>query len=403
MFEQISKLLSGNQLAAGGLAVLFGGSIIGIFWKFYGYIAKFFNYILFVQISFTNEDASFYSIQNWLFSQEYTKKRCANLMVRNISNSRRMNRYDDDEEKARQIFIPGYGNHYLCIRRRFATISYTKADSKDLKNREFIDIKVFCPFGKFAFTQKIVEEADNIFKCEIYKQTNIYTCIDRHSGYWHLLTKKNIKQHPILSYKTEYNELITDIQNFLDNEQWYTDRGINYKKGFLFKGSPGSGKSSTILALTQHFKRHLYIINLADMTMDDSKFTELISSIPDDAIVSFEDIDAVSHNRKTKTKSKDEQVVSLSTVLNVLDGPFTPNCFIFLITTNHPEKLDEALVRPGRIDVIKQFEAANEFQCRAIFHRFMPDAPKEQEEQFVVENLNKPMSHLENELIKISI
>lgn len=405
MIEQILKALSSNQLATGGLMVLFGGSVIGIFWKSLGYITRLFNYLFFVEINFTNDDTSFNSIQHWLFNQEYTKKRCSNLMVRNIYQSRHANRYGlvEDEGGNRQIFVPGYGNHYLFIKGRPATIRYTKADSKDLKNREFINIKVFCIFNKFAFSKKVVDEADKHFKTETYKETNIYTCIDRHSGYWHLLTKKNLKQNPILSYENEYQELISDIEHFLGNEQWYSVRGINYKRGFLFKGSPGSGKSSTILALAQHFKKHLYILNLADMTMDDSKFMELVSSIPSDAMVSFEDIDAASHDRTKETKAKDEQFVSLSTILNTLDGPFTPDRFIYIISTNHPDKLDPALIRPGRIDIVKDFKESNEWQRRAIFRRFLPDANKDAEDAFVNEHKGKSMALLENELIKVSI
>lgn len=405
MIETIEKLFTGNQLGSTALILMLGGSVMGIVWKSWSYVTRFFNYLFFVQVSFTNSDQSFYAIQNWLFNQTYTKSYCSNLMVRNIDQKVRDD-FDHDygcgEDNKTQIFVPGYGTHYLFIKNRLATIVYSKADSKDLKNREFIDIKVFCPFNKFKFSQVLVEEANAFFNKEKYKETFIYSCVDRHSGYWQLLAKKNIKQHPILSYDTEYEELIDDIQKFIDNEQWYFDRGINYKRGFLFAGSPGSGKSSSILALAQRFKKHLYIVNLADMTMDDTKFTELISRIPADAIVSFEDIDAVTHDRKVETKSKNEQTISLSTVLNTLDGPFTPDRFIFIITSNHPEKLDPALVRPGRIDVTKSFADSNEYQCRTIFKRFLPDAPIEQENEFVANYVGKSMALLENELIKIS-
>ena len=398
MIETISKFFTQNQLISGGVLLLFGGSIIGVLWKSWSYIIHLFNYLFFVQISFTNEDTSFFSIQNWLFSQEYTKKRCSNLMVRNIIGGIKSSLPEYNEKNNLQIFVPGYGNHYLFIKGKPAFISYTKSDNKDLKNREYINIKIFCIFNKFFFSENIIKEADSIFYSESYKETNIYTCIDRHSGFWELVAKKRIKQYPILSSSIEYNNLVIDINNFLDNEEWYNNRGINYKRGYLFQGSPGNGKSSTILALAQCVKRHLYILNIADTNMDDSKFMELISRMPPNVILSIEDIDAGAQNRKDP-KNGIKKTLSLSALLNVLDGPLTPNSFLYFISTNYPEKLDEALIRPGRIDVVKTFDVANEYQCRTIFRRFLPDSNIEDENKFVGQNLGKPMSSLESKLL----
>ena len=102
---------------------------------------------------------------------------------------------------------------------------------------------------------------------------------------------------------------------------------------------------------------------------------------------------------KVRKLSEEETPVSLSTILNSLDGLLTPEGLVFFITTNHPEKLDKALIRPGRIDLIKEFNNANEFQIGALFDRFLPNADRNDRTNFIKESLDNPMSAIEAKLI----
>lgn len=402
MLEQLQSFLKNNGFAAGGIAMLLGGSVIGVLWKSYYQIIRLWNYLFFLQITFTSQDSNFTAVQNWLFNQSYTTKRCSNLMVRNIrTKSKRVlfERADEDTGDT-QIFIPSYGSHYFFIGLRPTIMDFTKSDDKELRYRETVHLQIFCIFNKIKLARKIVEECNILLNKDGYKETNIYTCLD-HYGDWSLLLKKNIRQQPILSTPTEYDEIVAHIQYFVENEEWYTTRGINYKCGLLFAGVPGSGKSTSILSLAQYFKRHIYILNLANNSIDDNKFLDLITSLPNNSIFLIEDIDAVSFERKevSKDKTTEQQTVSLTTILNSLDGVLTPDGLIFFITTNYPEKLDEALIRKGRIDKKVDFANANEYQCKTILRRFIPNTLEEEEKEFIKLNVGKPMAELESELV----
>jgi chaperone BCS1 len=397
MIEQLTKFFNNNQLFSGGAFLLLGGSVMALFWKGYGYFITLVNYLFFVQINFCNIDDAFKPMQTWLFNHKYTRKRCSNLMVRNI---RRYNKDLSDNNDDQQIFIPSYGTHYFFVGWRPTILSYTKTEDKDAYTvKEYINIKIFCLFQKLKFAERIVQETAKIFKKSNYNETLIYTCIEQY-GEWHMLLKKKIKQQPILESPEAYNLIIDDIQKFLNNEKWYADRGINYKRGLLFAGPPGGGKTSCILSLAQYFKRHVYIINLSSENINDNKFMELVTSLPKDAILAIEDLGEIkkAENKDEKTKNK----ITLSTVLNVLDGLLTPERLIFIITTNHPDSLDEALKRPGRIDLYKEFPHANTYQTRTIYKRFFPESSQTDEDEFVKENTGKSMSQLENELIKLT-
>lgn len=138
--------------------------------------------------------------------------------------------------------------------------------------------------------------------------------------------------------------IIDDIKSFLNKENWYIERGIPYKRGYLFYGSPGNGKTSFCVALSKYFCKHIQFLNLNDLEKDSSLFSTF-GQIKNNSIVVIEDIDAVFTNRNGKSK------ISFSALLNCMDGAFSKHGVITIITTNHYDKIDSALIREGRIDI----------------------------------------------------
>jgi chaperone BCS1 len=154
-----------------------------------------------------------------------------------------------------------------------------------------------------------------------------------------------IKNFDNLFFKDKQS-LLDDINSFLKSKETYEKLGITYKRGYLFHGPPGTGKSSIAKAIASHANRTLYSINLASIQGGDIYLQKLICNVPNGSCVVFEDIDCVVDNRKTDEKSE----FNFSTLLNLLDGLYSPEDVIFIITTNHIEKLDNALLRKGRMD-----------------------------------------------------
>jgi chaperone BCS1 len=151
--------------------------------------------------------------------------------------------------------------------------------------------------------------------------------------------------------------LKSDLDRFSKSKEIYNDLGIRYKRTYLFHGPPGTGKSSLSLAIANYTRRDILSINISkDLT--DSALISLISARPDDSIVLFEDLDCLlpnlDRNEETASKEDKKETVTLSCLLNILDGIYTPNNVIFVITTNNLDKIDDAIKRRGRADVILQ-------------------------------------------------
>lgn len=157
-------------------------------------------------------------------------------------------------------------------------------------------------------------------------------------------------------------ELFRDLDRFLQSREIYRHRGIPWRRGYLLYGPPGTGKSSLIQAIASHYDRQLVSLSLTDM--DDSALLRAWSEITATSIVALEDIDSVFSGRKPLGE------LSFSALLNTLDGAGAVEGSITILTTNHREQLDPALIRPGRCD--REFELGylTAASCAKMFNCF---------------------------------
>lgn len=153
----------------------------------------------------------------------------------------------------------------------------------------------------------------------------------------------------ILDKKVKH-EFITDVDNFLKNKGWYGNRSISYKRGYLFYGTPGNGKTSLALALSNYLKRDIYIMSISNIS-EDSGLIRGFGKLESSSILLIEDIDTIFRTQRKLDKGK----ISFSTLLNCMDGVFFKEGIITIMTTNYKSDLDPALIRPGRIDMEVSF------------------------------------------------
>ncbi|KAF8798167.1 hypothetical protein BYT27DRAFT_7218882 [Phlegmacium glaucopus] len=161
-----------------------------------------------------------------------------------------------------------------------------------------------------------------------------------------------------------------DIKAFLDRRQWYADRGIPYRRGYLLHGPPGSGKTSFIQALAGALSYDICVLNLSERGLADDKLFHLLSNVPERSFVLIEDIDAAFNKRVQTSEDGYQSSVTFSGFLNALDGVASGEERIIFLTTNHLEKLDAALIRPGRVDLMEHIDDASPEQAQRLFERF---------------------------------
>jgi DNA replication protein DnaC len=196
--------------------------------------------------------------------------------------------------------------------------------------------------------------------------------------------------------KNQKEILLDELESFINEKDIYKDNGIPHNKGFLLKGPPGTGKTSLIKAISNYLKRNIFTI---DLTLIDSNdmFLELMDRIDfTQSIIVFEDIDCMSDKVLERVNKEDEfydshnDKFTLSCILNFLDGTTEYNERIIIMTTNYPEKLDRALIRPGRIDLQMDLTLCDRHQLCSIINKFFDRKFDQSEFLFFEENKYSP-------------
>lgn len=162
--------------------------------------------------------------------------------------------------------------------------------------------------------------------------------------------------------------IVEDMRQFRSSDEWYRETGIPYRRGYLFYGPPGNGKTSAIAAAAGALGLSVYILSLQSPEIDDDRLIKMLHAVMDDSIVLIEDVDAAFIKRE-KT-DKDRGGITFSGLLNALDGVASKRGRILCMTTNHIDRLDPALIREGRIDMKMEIKNASPKQAGEIFRRF---------------------------------
>jgi chaperone BCS1 len=228
------------------------------------------------------------------------------------------------------------------------------------------------------------------------------------------------------------DDLVKDIETYLapETRKYYANRGIPWRRGFLFYGNPGTGKTSFSNALAGHLGLNIYMVSLSNATLTDTMLETLFEQLPSKCIVLLEDIDSAGIQREnmqkelakaTRKSSKyhpqyyDENGnpitpemfvrrmggVTLSGLLNVLDGIHSKEGHVTIMTSNSPDSLDPALVRPGRIDRKVLFGYASSEVIRKLFVHIFSKAPEEQLEADKAEESQHDISSLADKFADI--
>ena len=144
------------------------------------------------------------------------------------------------------------------------------------------------------------------------------------------------------------DEIIDYIDKWKNNKEVYIKHGITYKTGIVLYGPPGTGKTTIAKAIASYLSYNLCIIT-------NIRSINKLYMVKEKTVILLEDIDCMLDiNREDKDENNTESNKTknlLAEVLNAIDGVASPENVIFIITTNHIEKLDPALIRKGRFDL----------------------------------------------------
>lgn len=348
-----------NQFASGGILLMALGAAGAMLRKIPSRIWQWCVHQTTVTLSVTDDQRAFYWLKIWLEGQRIMKR------------TRHMDVMSRGSEK--YVLLPAPGHHWMLYKGRIVSISYARTEEKKLGQTERSEALTFTTFGrKQDIFRVMMQEVRDVFVKQEEKKPELHA--------WGTYAEwKEIHAYlprpldSVIIPRADKDRLVQDIQMFRHSRDWYTMMGIPYRKGYLFYGPPGTGKTSLVTGLSSHFNENIYILKLADMT--DTSLREAITQVDPNSFIVIEDVDCVtaSHARdEAESKPVSGKVVTLSGLLNVIDGLFSPVGAIFILTTNHIEKLDAALIRPGRIDLKLLLTYATAEQKQELYNRFFP-------------------------------
>jgi len=316
----------------------------------------------------------------------------------------RSNNYSSEKKKKALSYTPSMGTHYFWYRRRLLIFrrSVDREQNSFMLVSEREEITLSC-FGRNPWILKelLMEAREKYLERDEHK-TQIYRGVSKTAGrecHWQRCMSRASRPFStvILNEETK-KELLADVSDYLNpaTRRWYANRGIPYRRGYLLHGPPGTGKSSLSLALAGYWRLRIYIVSLNSVDATEENLADLFSKLPRRCVVLLEDIDTagLTHTREETAGSSDESSedddkqskkssavkkphgadpliptprLSLSGLLNILDGVASQEGRVLIMTTNHVEKLDKALIRPGRVDMIVKFGLADKNMTESIF------------------------------------
>lgn len=395
--------LQSNQFLAGG-AVL--GLVAGAFHYLRAIPAKIWRWIksqVIIEVEVMDRDEAFNWINKWLAKHPYGAKRARMLTVKterpsDNNNTGAPTSVEDRQGPPQLVFSPAVGEHWFFYRGRLVILERVRKDDESKGSgvsshalRESFLIKVFTRNRIIA--RQLLEDARDLFYPPGAKRISVLT---PRYGSWNTSTKRRVRPLESVILKAGVMELLVkQIADFRENEQWYVERGIPYRLGVLLLGPPGGGKSSTVAAIASHFGMDVAILNPNTASLGDDELCHLLADLPKDTMVLIEDVDCTWDGR-TGTEDK-ESKITFSGLLNALDGVAAGEGRILFMTTNHPEKLDPALIRPGRADIRMEIGKPDSGQASRMFERFFPQATSKQNLRFIeaLPTLNVSMASLQ--------
>jgi mitochondrial chaperone BCS1 len=338
--------------------LLVGGAALGWlrnFWSLlYGYSIGYFVRKLHVSIAVEEHETeeAYMWIALWA-EKRIREKRITDLMLR------RKRTLDGTDYQA----IPRYGTYYLRFQRRYLLIftsdkesgttpgasgGVAEGASSFFRPRRTISISIWGTLDRQIITD-LIAEARTEFYAQLEKKLFIY---HNEGSWWDSRELSPRSLDTIYLPDGTIETVVDDAKQFLAIKDKYRLLGIPWRRGFLLYGPPGTGKSSLVQALATNLELPLYYLNVAGIERSED-LQRLINAVSNRSILLIEDIDCIPAARERKFDKDGDEIIKgviASDLLNVIDGVVATEGRLLIITTNHRDKLDAALIRKGRID-----------------------------------------------------
>jgi len=371
VFDTLTTALGSNQLLSGGVALALLG--VAAMWlrdvpgKFAAWAKHFFVTTLTVD---SRDELMFPALVEYMDSRD-ALRRLNNFTVRAVrtNTSSYQSLQDELQQGGRPatVFSPGEGFHLFFMDGRLMWMK------REIQVANSIIEKISLstlgrdkrPLEKLvgaAMDHRIARELNRI---AIYVPSP-------YSNEWSRARLGNNRKLDSVVLKAGQKEgVVGDLQRFFASRERYETLGIPWRRGYLLYGPPGTGKTSLVTALASELSLNVCVLSLASPNVTDEKIGALLSSVPTRSIILIEDVDAFFQQR---SKADVQVKVSYSGFINALDGVASHEGSVVFLTTNHPDRIDEAAIRSGRVDFRMELGPCDSDQLERMFLKFFDDA-----------------------------
>ncbi|SCZ90454.1 BZ3500_MvSof-1268-A1-R1_Chr9g10839 [Microbotryum saponariae] len=364
---------------------------------------------LLVSLEISSKDASYLWFLQWM-SQQAAKQAslsqkplrrigwdldglASRLKSHELAVETKYEQRGDGSSSAEFSLVPGPGTHYFRYRKAWFQVKRERATN-------MLDLNSGTPWETVTLTtlsrdrqlfSSLLTEARSLAQSAQLGRTVIYTAWGTE---WRPFGRPRMRRalESVVLDKGVKERIVGDVEAFMKRGSWYFKRGIPYRRGYLLHGPPGSGKSSFIQALAGSLEYNICVLNLSERGLTDDKLNHLLANAPERSLVLLEDIDAafssptatsMTGEGNARTRSTEQGFnanVTFSGLLNALDGVASSTSQrILFLTTNHIDRLDPALIRPGRVDLKVYVSDATGWQVGELYQRFYSKSSEDSE------------------------
>ena len=396
MLDFLKHVLGGqNQFASGGLLLMVVGGIVAYLRAIPRRLWYWLESQFSMMITVKDDDMAFRWVKEWMLEQKYLKR------------ARRVD-LDTTLRGAELAMVPAPGRHWFWHRGRPFWVWFYRSEESQPHSQRRMESLTFLTVGRDRkFLKEFVAE---IVACH-RKKVSVTSYLYVYDEGWSYVEAYSPRLLESVILKTgEKERLIRDVETFRSSRKRYRQLGVPYHRGYLLYGPPGTGKTSLISALANKFGMSIYAVNLTEFS--DKSLRSAINDVPENSVILLEDIDCMKAGNRRPEKG-DEPVqqpngnteknavlgVTLSGLLNVLDGFHAPENVLFVMTTNNAEALDPALLRPGRIDYKLYMGEAAKSQKVELYLRFFPGAAESDAIDFAEAHFAETMAQFQGLLL----
>ncbi|BAV39403.1 mitochondrial chaperone BCS1 [Tenacibaculum phage pT24] len=376
LYAQAIELVKTNQMVQGGLVF---STLTSFFLSLPRYILPWLKRLyerierlVVFSVTIEQTDDLFYYFEHWLYNNYETKYRNVEAVVK--FNGAYSSNYDllsgefiekeDEKVHFRQFEDLFYFRKGLNFIRIFKGREKLE-NANSIDNAHFNKFHISGLFAKKAIT-KLIKDIHEEAKTKMVEIRQKSIEVFSSSSYGDWIRETVVEPKKLENIIIEGKEaLMADMEEFVNRKSWYRENELMYKRGYLFTGNAGTGKTTMIMSLSRHFNRPIYFLQLNNI--DDNNLRTAFRNLPPKSFLVVEDADSAFDKRKSKSK------FSFSTFLNCLDGAFSADDVMVIFTTNHPEKLDHALLRKGRMDFKMEFKRPSKSYVEKFLNRFYKD------------------------------